>query len=67
MYPILTIIILAVLIAGLFYTMHKARRQAQLSHDERTDNPVGAMTWIYVIAAVIMVGGILLYALLRMY
>ena len=61
MYGFLTFLVVVLMIIGLVYTLIKGSQQASVNREERTDNPVGAMAWVYGIATVIVLGGLLYY------
>lgn len=66
MYPTFIILIIAILLFGLVYSLLKASRQAQAPESEQSGNAIGTVFWIYVFWAVIAFGGILLYAIYRL-
>jgi hypothetical protein len=67
MYPFLTFMIIVLLAFGLWYTMRKGNRQADVSYEEQTDNPVKALSMMYIIGTIIVLGGIFIYIYLRGY
>lgn len=67
MYPILTTLVVGILLFGLVYTIYKASRQAQIAkHEKSEDGVIGKIFWIYVAWAVVVFGGIIVYAIYRL-